>query len=344
MVSLKTPTSPTPMSRADFASVEAYIKHLELQVEYGRMKALIKDMENKDKGANVGRQSAEETIADQGLIPTGGEDGREEGEEGAEEDVGRDEEDVHDEEEGDVESVFLKGNRNAKNPGKLVIGSRQQFLSGRIVKTDQGHRYFYKCARKNENRCKASVVVDEDEFGALNLQNIPKVEDHNHICDEARVIKWKMMDEMEACFLEDITVLPSKIRKKIILKYQVKYRTSPDTWQEVIALMPSDDAIDKRLREVRMRNLGKLPRSRDDLNLETLMENLKDWGGENVKVLDSNQMWEDQAFRAVFRDVEGFSADSSPERVLLFTTDALLSQLAQSAKWSQVQKSFEFSV
>ena len=42
------------------------------------MKALIKSMENNDKGANVGRQSAEETIADvPGLIPAG-EDGREE--------------------------------------------------------------------------------------------------------------------------------------------------------------------------------------------------------------------------------------------------------------------------
>ena len=42
------------------------------------MKALIKSMENNDKGANVGCQSAEETIADvPGLIPAG-EDGREE--------------------------------------------------------------------------------------------------------------------------------------------------------------------------------------------------------------------------------------------------------------------------
>ena len=40
-----------PVSRADFASVEAYIKHLQLQIEYGRMKALIKSMENNDKGA-----------------------------------------------------------------------------------------------------------------------------------------------------------------------------------------------------------------------------------------------------------------------------------------------------
>ena len=67
-----------PVSRADFASVEAYIKHLELQIEYGRMKALIKSMENNDKGDNVGRQSDEETVADvPGLIPAG-EDGREE--------------------------------------------------------------------------------------------------------------------------------------------------------------------------------------------------------------------------------------------------------------------------
>ena len=48
-----------PVSRADFASVEAYIKHLELQIEYGltilygRMKALIKSMENMIKGPYI---------------------------------------------------------------------------------------------------------------------------------------------------------------------------------------------------------------------------------------------------------------------------------------------------
>ena len=275
--------------------------------------------------------------------PGPGEDGREDEDvvEGVEGDI---------EEEVVVENLFLKGYANSKNPGKLVVGSRQRFTAYANMQTDEGHRYYYQCARKLENRgnkaamCKATVIVDKDEQGDLHLQTIPKLEDHNHACDESRVIKWKIMEEMEESFIEDVTVLPSKIRKKTILKYQIKYRTSPDIWQEVLALLPSDESIDKRLREIRMKTLGKLPKSRNDLNLESLLENLKEWGGDNVKVLDSNLMWEDEAFRAIFSDVEGFSTDSAPERVILFSTDALLSQLAQSTKWSQVRNPLNFQI
>ena len=133
MVSLKTPPVPSPMSRADFASVEAYIKHLELQIEYGRMKEAIKRMEEEgEKVTETGVDAAEETIVED---VRGGEEAVEE-----------------EEEENGVETMFLKGHTNAQNPGKLVIGSKQRFTAQRNKKTDDGHRYFYHCARKAENR------------------------------------------------------------------------------------------------------------------------------------------------------------------------------------------------
>ena len=48
----------------------------------------------------------------------------------------------------------------------------------------------------------------------------------------------------------------------------------------------------------------------------------------------------EEDFRAIFRDVDGFADDVAPDRVVVFTTDALLSQLALSAKWSQVKNLF----
>ena len=86
-----------------------------------------------------------------------------------------------------------------------------------------------------------------------------------------------------------------------------------------------------------MRSLGKLPRSREDLNIENLLENMGESGGGNIKVLDSAKLWREEDFRAIFRDVDGFADDVAPDRVVVFTTDALLSQLALSAKWSQVK-------
>ena len=72
-----------------------------------------------------------------------------------------------------------------------------------------------------------------------------------------------------------------------------------------------------------------VPRSRDDLDLQRLLGNLVEWGGENMEVLDSNTMWD--------KVKHNFSeAGAPPHRVLLLTSPVLLQQLAASEKWSQV--------
>ena len=154
--------------------------------------------------------------------------------------------------------------------------------------------------------------------------------------EQSRIILviWKIISDIQEGFLKDETVQPSLIRKKTVLKYQVKYRSQPELWQDVLSLLPSDQNIDKQLRKLRFKNQGKVPSSRDEIDLETIIENLKSWGGENVMVLDSDKMWEDEEFRDIFKDEEGF--DATPERVLLFTSPLLLTQLANSQKWSQV--------
>ena len=59
---------------------------------------------------------------------------------------------------------------------------------------------------------------------------------------------------------------------------------------------------------------------------------MAEFGGENVKILDSNEMWQDPDFRARFS--EEYQSAGPPPRALLFTTDELLTQLAVSLKWS----------
>ena len=54
-------------------------------------------------------------------------------------------------------------------------------------------------------------------------------------------------------------------------------------------------------------------------------------GGENVVVLDSNEMWIDSEFRQEFSAQH--KNNDPPPRTLLFTTDKLLEQLAVSLKW-----------
>ena len=289
MVSLKTPESPR-LTRQDFASVAAYIQHLEMLVELDQMRrALNKDnRETRNLVNNLDNEievEPEEQLGDVG--------------EGVQDEV---EEDVEDQVE---ENVFTlhKGWESSKNPGKLVVGEKQQFTCHYAKKKETRTYFYYNCVKKYENKrqkelmCKASCVLIQDEDGNLQLEKTPKLEDHTHPCDVARVIKWKMMEEMHTEFLQDLTVMPSKIRKKVFLKYRVRYAADPDTWKNVIALMPPDHAIDKRLRELRLKSLGKIPTNANDIEVESLLKNLREWGGENVSILDSKKMWQDGGFR-----------------------------------------------
>ena len=65
---------------------------------------------------------------------------------------------------------------------------------------------------------------------------------------------------------------------------------------------------------------------------ERILERLEEVGGQNVKVLDSNEMWEDPTFRARFS--EEIQAKGPPPRAMLFTADKLLEQLTVSEKWA----------
>ena len=105
MVSLKTPESPR-LTRQDFASVAAYIQHLEMLVELDQMRrALNKD--NRETRNLVNNLDNENEVEPEEQLG----------------DVG---EDVEDQVE---ENVFTlhKGWESSKNPGKLVVGEKQQF-------------------------------------------------------------------------------------------------------------------------------------------------------------------------------------------------------------------------
>ena len=323
MVSLKTPDSPVEKKRLDFETIEEYVKYLELRVEYQTMKENMEKIRRQLKRGD----SPKEALAEEA-----------EGEGG---DGGIAEADVTEVSE-DESFSFLKGHQDSKNPGKLIVGN-QRFTSVRTKETKNGFSYYYQCALKAESKrdkdreaCKASLIVETNEEGSdISLRTIPRESEHSHVCEESQKIKWEIIADIQESFSKDETIQLSLIRKKTMLKFQVKYRSQPELWQEVLLLLPSDQNIDKQLRKMRLKNQGKVPKSREDIDIDTIVENLKNWKSENVMVLDSDQMWLDEEFQKKVKDQEGF--DTIPERVLLFTTPLLLTQLANSPKWSQVK-------
>ena len=88
----------------------------------------------------------------------------------------------------------------------------------------------------------------------------PKLSDHNHVCDEGRVVKWKIHDEMEKEFLKNLSATPSSIRKKVVVKYMQLYKDKPSIWKEVQSLLAEDCHIDRALNNFRQQILGNMPR------------------------------------------------------------------------------------
>ena len=74
---------------------------------------------------------------------------------------------------------------------------------------------------------------------------MPKLTDHNHVCDAGRVVKWLLYEELDKEFLQNIMAKPSEVRKKVCCHFKEKYSDQPEVWNQVVALLPADHHIDR---------------------------------------------------------------------------------------------------
>ena len=91
-------------------------------------------------------------------------------------------------------------------------------------------------------------------------------------------------------------------------------------------LLTEDPNIDRHLNALRHKTLGNLPKSRDAISVDQILKVLQEDLGQNVKLLDSNEMWQDPEFRGRFS--EEYLAEGVPPRAMLFTSEKLLEQMA----------------
>ena len=103
-----------------------------------------------------------------------------------------------------------------------------------------------------------------------------KLTDHNHICDQGRVLKWLLYEELEKTFLMDLMQKPSEVRKKVIGRFREKYRTQPDVLDQLDVLLTEDPNIDRHLNALRHKTLGNLPKSRDAIRVDHILKVLQD--------------------------------------------------------------------
>ena len=91
---------------------------------------------------------------------------------------------------------------------------------------------------------------------SLLLVKAPKLTDHNHVCEEAGIVKWK--SEMERRVMANLTARVSEIRKAVVDEFQEKYKDDLSTWSEVQVLLAED--IDHPLFIFKQKALGNIPK------------------------------------------------------------------------------------
>ena len=96
--------------------------------------------------------------------------------------------------------------------------------------------------------------------------------------------------------------------------------------------MPADKDLCRILRKHKADSIGNIPRGRDALDLQKILEGMLASGGDRVKYLDSNELLE--ANEADLRGSVQDLGEVRPERVLLMTTEPLFHLLSTSKKIS----------
>ena len=100
----------------------------------------------------------------------------------------------------------------------------------------------------------------------------------------------QMVREMEDIVFNNPASIVSDAKKAIIAKYASEYSTTdPALWDDILAELGnlSPDTIERRLRRVREKVLGKVPKTREEFDPDLVFKKIA--GGEKIITVDSSR-------------------------------------------------------
>ena len=185
---------------------------------------------------------------------------------------------------------FIRGyEKNPDNPGLLITHNRAKYSLNKSSKS--GDLLTYHCSTKHVTKCNAKcqvVVLNfEHEQKRYVLSKYSELSSHNHETSEGEIMAQQMILEMESRYLENLTQKASVIRKAVVAEYMEKY-SNTNLWEDILEHIQEDTVIDRRLRKVREKVWGNLPKGRDDFDILKILETIP--GGKDTVTMDSNSL------------------------------------------------------
>ena len=150
---------------------------------------------------------------------------------------------------------------------------------------------------------------------------------------EGQIVAEKIQREMKDEFEKDFRKSVRETIQMVMSKYKLKFDRQP-IWQTIVEFLPAESVLSKSLRRHKAESIGNIPRGRDALDLQKILEGLLSSGGDRVKYLDSNELLESNPDLQATLQQYLVGEIIHPERVLLMTTDPLFHLLGTSAKIS----------
>ena len=74
----------------------------------------------------------------------------------------------------------------------------------------------------------------------------------------------------------------------IMSKYKMKFECQP-IWQTIVVFLPAESVLSKKLRRHKNDSIGNIPRGKNSLDLQRILEGMLSLGDDRVKYLDSNE-------------------------------------------------------
>ena len=135
-------------------------------------------------------------------------------------------------------------------------------------KNKKGTSIYYRCICPKSTKCeavaivKAQEVVEEDQkFQLIKLSGI-----HNHPAQVAKIISDTLKVEMACLANKSPDLTAPKIRESVMMEALKKYSEDEMLWREINMELGADENIDKMIKRMQQKKVGKRPKNRDEFD------------------------------------------------------------------------------
>ena len=150
-----------------------------------------------------------------------------------------------------------------KNPGILVVGGAHRFIKHK--QTKEWDVLHFRCARRlaKQFSCKARAIVrrTKDEDGTVKDTLAFASTEHSHPAETAEITAESLKLEMAEIAKKDPAKPMSAAIKTVRERAEERYGDGEGFFEEVLDALGGDDAIARRLIDVRAKIIGLTPKN-----------------------------------------------------------------------------------